>query len=76
MGINVSNNGSEVIATTAKGNYTAYGPLDPKNKNGFDVKTPAGEVVKMQLGEFMKILAENAPVLERNPAQDTFQKTA
>jgi len=71
MDVSLQNSGREVVVTTPKGQYTAYGPLEP-NREKFDVKTPTGEIVKMNQSEFLKFIVQNAPELERSPKQDAF----
>lgn len=74
MDVTLANSGSELVMKTQKGEYTAYVPLDPKNKDGIDVKAPTGEVKKMTPPELLGFIVQNANPLERTPKQDTFQK--
>lgn len=69
--VNLNNHGREVQLNTPKGSYIAYGPLE-EGRDKFDVKTPTGGTVQMNLKEFFRLMINNAPSLERTPGQDTF----
>lgn len=66
-------NGREIAITTNDGKkYVAYGPLDPKNAGGIDVKNPDGTVKKMTSDELLKFIIQNGSPYEKVPPNDTF----
>lgn len=75
MDVGLTHNGSELVVNTQKGKYVAYGPLEP-NREKFDVAAPDGKVVKMNAADFLKLLVNNAPDLERTPQKDTFTRSS
>jgi len=72
--ISLQNHGRELVVNTPQGQFTAYGPLDPKNKGHIDVETPSGQVVKMNEEQLLRVIVKNASSLERTPENDSFSR--